>query len=472
MENTLTEFGSTLVLGGFLLISIVAIAAILHCSKLIPISHFTRKINITKYGTLSAVPVFVLCYIFGLLLEDSSNPILQKTPLIQEYTAFANEDKLREKIFIEIFDDKYKRNNLMLQSDYEEKYHRSKNHVYMIPEYFKELSKIQDRIYFTRSFCLSILVAICLFPLVTISILVYRIKLQLLIIPSWSKFITYSATFICFYVGLFFVGERAYAAEERAFASRVFGYCLSLQEVDDFKNIYHIKLKYLDAIHDAERPEPSETCDSLVAITLPDEGELIWDDNGERVLVVTWTDFANWTNRSGYDLKVGKPILAEKEIWVTVVPELKNFFVNNVIKKDNIKLKLRLEQLLGLPPFSIKTKFVEIWVKPDDLFRPSPDPGITDHVAELKFPLTPNRYEILGNKYNKYIEWYEMYYKKWFNDLETQSYKANGFPWTRLGYTYDWGGNPDRDDGLSEFVIKKRATIEIKSITRTQDYCR
>ena len=44
---------------------------------------------------------------------------------------------------------------------------------------------------------------------------------------------------------------------------------------------------------------------------------------------------------------------------------------------------MRLEKLLGLPPNSGKTKFVEIWVRPQDLFRPSPDPEITDCVAEL-----------------------------------------------------------------------------------------
>lgn len=45
------------------------------------------------------------------------------------------------------------------------------------------------------------------------------------------------------------------------------------------------------------------------------------------------------------------------------------------------------------------------------------------------------------------------------------------YPWTRLGYTYDWG-NPRADMGLSEFVIKKGAEIAINSVYTTEDYCR
>ena len=122
--------------------------------------------------------------------------------------------------------------------------------------------------------------------------------------------------------------------------------------------------------------------------------------------------------------------------------------VNNTIK--GLIATIRLKQLLGLPPDAVKSRFVKIWVYPYDLFRPSPDPEITDLEAELTFPESK-----FLNVSNEYI--------KWFNEPEAGSYGQSGYPWTRLGYTYDWV-NPDSEVGLSEFVINKGSIIEVKTI--------
>lgn len=55
--------------------------------------------------------------------------------------------------------------------------------------------------------------------------------------------------------------------------------------------------------------------------------------------------------------------------------------------------------------------------------------------------------------------------------MQNQSYGPNGYPWTRLGYTYDWG-NPRREIELSEFVIREPAMVQIRAVTATDDYCR
>jgi hypothetical protein len=144
--------------------------------------------------------------------------------------------------------------------------------------------------------------------------------------------------------------------------------------------------------------------------------------------------------------------MVSQETWTTVAPEIKEFCASNKISDD--QKTLRLEQLLGLPSNNGKKWFVEIWVSPDDIFRPSPDSDITDHEAELDFP---------KNTPQEYIDW--------FNALEDKSYLENGYPWTRFGYTYDWG-NPKSEIGLSEFVIKAGANIKINSVTPTLDYCK
>jgi len=43
------------------------------------------------------------------------------------------------------------------------------------------------------------------------------------------------------------------------------------------------------------------------------------------------------------------------------------------------------------------------------------------------------------------------------------------YPWTRLGYTYDWG-NPCHEVGLSEFVIKKDAEVIVEDIETVEEY--
>ena len=207
---------------------------------------------------------------------------------------------------------------------------------------------------------------------------------------------------------------------------------------------------YNAAIEDATIAERHEISKDLVAI-VPSNNDLVWKDKEAQqahVLVVTWTDY------TGYDGKVGQSTAAGIDIWVTAVPEVRDFCKN--LTKDP---SLRLEQVLGLPPQSGYDRFVELWVKPEDLFRPSADPEISDGEAEIDLRIA-NPFMKLSDRY-----------VRWFNDQKKVSYKPDGYPWTRLGYTYDWG-NPTSHVGLSEFIITKGSQIEIKSISSTAEYCR
>ena len=218
------------------------------------------------------------------------------------------------------------------------------------------------------------------------------------------------------------------------------------QSASDQENL---KKEYSAAVADAAVAEPSEISKNLVAI-VPANDQLVWKNRGDavnaKVLVVTWTSY------NGYDGYVDKPYTMSREVWVTTVPEVKNF-----CKQNNVHNALRLEQLLGLPPNNGKTKFVEMWVRPADLYRPSADPEITDSEAETDFP-APNCYITVSDDF-----------KNWYNNLKSNSYGANGYPWTRLGYTYDWG-NKKSHIGMSEFVILPNSTVEIKSVTSTEEY--
>lgn len=207
---------------------------------------------------------------------------------------------------------------------------------------------------------------------------------------------------------------------------------------------------FLAAVQDAAIADPAELSRNLVAI-VPGEPKLKWQGEGDdrRVLVVTWTSF------NGYDANVGKSMTLTREVFVTAVPQVQDFCA--VDTTPAAQMVLRLEQLLGLPPRNGKTKFVEMWVKPIDLFRPSPDPEITDHEAELELR---NSKQLTTSP--EYIAWY--------NDLKSKSYGEGGYPWTRMGYTYDWG-NPKTRVGMSEFVIGVNSDIIVNAVTANEAYC-
>lgn len=158
------------------------------------------------------------------------------------------------------------------------------------------------------------------------------------------------------------------------------------------------------------------------------------------VTVVTWT---SW---DGYH--IGGNTLG-RDIWTTIVPQLKDR-----CKTFTGNLTLSLDQLLGLPPNNDKTKFVEMLVKSADVFRPCPNPDIQKTECLQSFPQDV-----------------DADYANWFATTVLKSYHIpGGYPWTHLGYTYDW--NPDTSEvGLSEYIVRKGAVVEVTSISPTSDYC-
>ena len=201
---------------------------------------------------------------------------------------------------------------------------------------------------------------------------------------------------------------------------------------------------YQNAIEDAMIAKPSEVYGGLTPI-VDSNGNLTWqgEEGNRSVLVVTFTKYASsYPEGESVNTTWG-------ETWVTVVPEIRTFFQNHT---ETTNITLRMLQLLGLPPNNSNSYFVEMWVQPQALFRPCPDNEITDTTAELTFPAS-----VTAD------------YKAWFNGNIIYSYYPEKYPWTRLGYTYDWS-NPQAPIGLSEFVLKQYSTITVKSVTPIQEY--
>ncbi len=137
------------------------------------------------------------------------------------------------------------------------------------------------------------------------------------------------------------------------------------------------------------------------------------------------------------------------EFWVTLCPQLREVCVDY---KGPDPL-LRMEKALGLPPRTGTYGVAEFFVDPKYLFRPAPDPDIQDTSAGLAPDdtspfLSANPFQ---GRSAGYAAWYAATY-------ETRGYDAtnnldNCWPWTRLGYTYDYENAPNNPVGLSEYVI-------------------
>lgn len=213
--------------------------------------------------------------------------------------------------------------------------------------------------------------------------------------------------------------------------------------------------RYLRAVSNAVNATERDVSRKLTPI-LPDNQELIWRDadGGRQVLMATWT-----THRS-YFPDPGATFQENYTVWVTVAPEFRKFCAEYGPGEGDVSLPRRLEQLLGLPPNSGHEYVVELWVNPDDLFRPSADPDITDGEAQLGFP-----------DVRDYMSVSEPY-KQWYQQTSDERYRPSSgppYPWTRLGYTYDWGSDESRL-GLSEFVIREGAELTVHSVNTTEDY--
>jgi len=222
-----------------------------------------------------------------------------------------------------------------------------------------------------------------------------------------------------------------------------------------------LKKKYKLAVIDAKTAEPYEIFRSLIAIvyygdSMAGQGNLLWspDSTGKmRVLVVSWmkqTTTQYWPVGITFKTSNNQSFMS----WITTSPEMLDFLKKNSFT-DTSTLHLRIAQVLGMPPDTKNNYFVEFWVYPENLFRPTPDPEITDHEADLYFPSSVSQ---------KHKSWFLNEMK---NKYDTSSTSA--FPWTRLGYTYDWA-NPLKPIGLSEFVVDTSSVITVKKIYSSWEY--
>ena len=237
-----------------------------------------------------------------------------------------------------------------------------------------------------------------------------------------------------------------------------------LAEAIPLRNRYET---YLEALDEMEIASPVAVSDELVAIS-----------PGRPVSLATWirSDQLDRYRREGRWIET-----APGDIWVTVEPHLQEFcqaFVRDN-GDDPDRLTLRLEQRLGLPPHNGKTTFLTFELTspegPENIFRPCATPDIETSTC----PVRGSAADRCGGS-NPAAECAEQ--EAFFNRQYYSSYGAaepTGYPWTSLGYTFDWarqqagpsGRAPFVRFGESEYVVRKGAAIRIVGSQTTEEYC-
>lgn len=228
---------------------------------------------------------------------------------------------------------------------------------------------------------------------------------------------------------------------------------------------------YAATVRAAQYPVEGHVSKELVPI-LRTNPDLRWDAQG-RVLMVTWS------KRKYYEGNIGQPYKVPQgvNVWLTAVPHLQTACRSWNLPPEG--LPLRLAQALGMPPPPPDgdDAFVQMWVDPKTFFRPCPDPEITDRECQVDLDggpvdrtgACPWSGDQLSGAFVKvadgHLDWMcENWKSSYTGDPQTS------YPWTALGYTFDWG-DLLHPQGQSEFVVPEGTTVWIEGLSTAAEYC-
>jgi len=215
---------------------------------------------------------------------------------------------------------------------------------------------------------------------------------------------------------------------------------------------------YAQGLADAMFPLPSEVSDNLIAL-VPEQAGLQWSDDG-RLLVYTWSrsQFYSADYVPGYDFDL------YGETWLTTATEVADACAG----MEGDDLSLRVEQLLGLPEGGGRDVFLKLWIDPAVLFRPCADPDTATTTCPIASPLEAT------DDGGVYWSCGDGPHQQWLCETWTERYGASDtgsrYPWTALGYTYDWG-NLDDPVGASEFVAPAGTPVTLEAIVDNETFC-
>ncbi len=196
---------------------------------------------------------------------------------------------------------------------------------------------------------------------------------------------------------------------------------------------------YRDAVRDAAFADDDEI---LPLVSLVESNPMTtWQDG--KVLLLTWHNYPDsYPEGEAVTIQWGP-------VWTFTDKEIASH-AEELQKADDAKA--RLKQIIAFAPDSEHTTVTGLWVDPQNVKRPAyqSDPTIED----------------MSNSFDENVD---EDFKSWFDDNTLWSYYYGEYPWTRLGYTYDWADN-DTEYGMTEFIVEDGAEVTVEFTETTEEF--
>lgn len=195
------------------------------------------------------------------------------------------------------------------------------------------------------------------------------------------------------------------------------------------------------AVKDSMTIESEEV---LPVVELTKDSDLVTMNDENEVLLVTWHKYPD-SYVAGQDVT-----LQYGEVWTFTDKEIASWYKEN--KNGVTDWELRFEQLIGLPTDTEYTHFTAMWVPLAAIKRPAYSYDTATAINATAF-----------------AENADQSFVAWFDGNIVDSYFKDAYPWTRLGYTYDWADN-GTEYGLSEFLVEKGTVAQVEFTYTTDEF--
>lgn len=179
------------------------------------------------------------------------------------------------------------------------------------------------------------------------------------------------------------------------------------------------------------------------------------------VQALTYTTYPDWAAGS-----VGKTVKLTRETWITVEPEVRDLC--KAFPREAVIP--RLNQLLGLKPATeadvAKRRFVRIRIDGPQATGPTKT-GVFRPCADPDTAASACGNEVKGSA--DYVAWFA----NWMVGAHQVSpdMAKSGYPWTRLGYTYNWAPAAADIRGAQEYVVAKDTEVTVVGVVDPAEYC-
>ena len=237
-------------------------------------------------------------------------------------------------------------------------------------------------------------------------------------------------------------------------------------------------MRYRNAIEDSLVIEDSEL---LPLVTLrPGDPMVRYDETGTKVLLLN-------VHCHPETFKPHSAGILLFNLWTFTDLEFLAWLETRGSKYHGTNWSQRLNQLLGMPATRYSTHVSGFWVKPQAVIRPAYSFDVFNPIPTDSFNATRDLYQALRAHHAQHnaqqeakrnqasvqgaaldaereqdwdavLRWAQAHgaqYRRWFDHQALIAYgRQDGYPWTRIGYTYDWG-NAQPDDSRSKYPKSK-----------------